>query len=456
MSNASVGNIYHQIINEVIEASRVDFEDQGVGEEVLEELRKGWQVKLSKLQVAAFPWDPPPPPAAQAPAQALAQAHAQAQVEVQAQAQAQARAQAQAQQAVPATQPGPGVSAAASVQQMSTPSYTSATLSPQPAPNAQSQPLANGLPGPSQTAGGYNGRPESMKPEPLIKQEPGLANNGMQQPPNQANSSQYNNAGPNIAAQRAAAQLQTTYGPRAAASISAIQGYGQGGQPQNSQIPPRPGGAAQPNQGQRLPQQAQYNQQMASQLAMQQQQQQQRGVQPPPRPGQQNNGFQQSQVDGPADDYEGVLMRRDQDGKTSEVGRVEIDHMLHDQIAARAKQMEGGGLMLPLKEATKHKSMGKKPAFSGPSGFDGGFDGIDDDIKKEEVDEDAINSDLDDPDEVDIADDDDEENMGHIMLCMYDKVQRVKNKWKCTMKDGVLNVNGKDYVFHKATGEYEW
>lgn len=40
MSNASVGNIYNQIINEVIEASRVDFEDQGVGEEVLEELRK--------------------------------------------------------------------------------------------------------------------------------------------------------------------------------------------------------------------------------------------------------------------------------------------------------------------------------------------------------------------------------------------------------------------------------
>lgn len=40
MSNNSVGSIYNQIINEVIEASRVDFEDQGVGEEVLEELRK--------------------------------------------------------------------------------------------------------------------------------------------------------------------------------------------------------------------------------------------------------------------------------------------------------------------------------------------------------------------------------------------------------------------------------
>jgi transcription initiation factor TFIIA large subunit len=32
-------------------------------------------------------------------------------------------------------------------------------------------------------------------------------------------------------------------------------------------------------------------------------------------------------------------------------------------------------------------------------------------------------------------------------------------KWgnrKCVMKDGVLTVNGKEYVFHKAQGEYEW
>lgn len=27
---------------------------------------------------------------------------------------------------------------------------------------------------------------------------------------------------------------------------------------------------------------------------------------------------------------------------------------------------------------------------------------------------------------------------------------------KCILKDGVLTVNGKEYVFHKATGEYEW
>ncbi|KAF3934219.1 hypothetical protein ABW20_dc0108204 [Dactylellina cionopaga] len=73
-----------------------------------------------------------------------------------------------------------------------------------------------------------------------------------------------------------------------------------------------------------------------------------------------------------------------------------------------------------------------------------------------ELDEDAINSDLDDPDEEQVDDDDDGEGIPQIMLCMYDKVQRTKNKWKCVLKHGVLTINGKEYVFQKATGEYEW
>ena len=36
------------------------------------------------------------------------------------------------------------------------------------------------------------------------------------------------------------------------------------------------------------------------------------------------------------------------------------------------------------------------------------------------------------------------------------QVARVKNKWKCTLKDGVMSVGGKEYVFHKGTGEFEW
>lgn len=71
--------------------------------------------------------------------------------------------------------------------------------------------------------------------------------------------------------------------------------------------------------------------------------------------------------------------------------------------------------------------------------------------------DDAINSELDDSDEDqdEYAEDEDLEN-GMIMLCLYDKVQRVKNKWKYVLKDGIANINGKDYVFAKATGESEW
>src|SRR4030095_16339414 len=69
------------------------------------------------------------------------------------------------------------------------------------------------------------------------------------------------------------------------------------------------------------------------------------------------------------------------------------------------------------------------------------FDGTGDDseeetkMKPETFDEDAINSDLDDPDEDLDEEDGEEDSMSQIMLCTYDKVQRVKNKWKCVLKD---------------------
>jgi transcription initiation factor TFIIA large subunit len=40
MSNTQVGNVYSQIIADVIESSRVDFEEGGVDEHVLDELRR--------------------------------------------------------------------------------------------------------------------------------------------------------------------------------------------------------------------------------------------------------------------------------------------------------------------------------------------------------------------------------------------------------------------------------
>lgn len=69
---------------------------------------------------------------------------------------------------------------------------------------------------------------------------------------------------------------------------------------------------------------------------------------------------------------------------------------------------------------------------------------------------DEIGSDLDDSD--DDVDGDGNENGGDAdtILCLYDKVQRIKNKWKCVLRDGVANVDGKEYLFSRCNTEFEW
>ncbi|KAI0539799.1 transcription factor IIA, alpha/beta subunit [Xylaria digitata] len=390
MSNSQVGTIYQQIINDVISASRVDFEEGGIDEAVLEQLKKGWQKKLSQQQLAVFPWDPKPdPPPAPVPATA------------------------------PQQNPGP-----------SAPLPTSngnGYAQPQPpAPQAMPVPMQAG-----QSTGDVR-----IKAEPTVKIEPGLEGNQMPQAIPQGDPN-------NIAQQRVIAQLQNQYGDRAAASISRLREQPSAGvaQPQNQQR------MANPSMPQAYPQQ-QYRPNVPHNPAAPQQRVPMPTGQRPPN----------SQLDGAGEDgsHVGILIRQSLNGPDTEIGQFEIDNMLHAQIAARAKAMEGGGLMLPLKRTSKDKAVPyhKSGKNSGPSRFDG----PDDDIKGEdddEDDEDAINSDLDDPDD-NVEENEDDEEGGQIMLCMYDKVQRVKNKWKCVLKDGVLNVNGKDYVFHKATGEYEW
>ncbi|KAJ2864114.1 transcription factor IIA subunit alpha [Coemansia aciculifera] len=74
---------------------------------------------------------------------------------------------------------------------------------------------------------------------------------------------------------------------------------------------------------------------------------------------------------------------------------------------------------------------------------------------KVEAPEDAINSDLDDTDEEDDIENNNEES-DHVVLCQYEKVTRSKNKWKCVLRDGIMLINGRDYLFQKATGEFEW
>ena len=91
--------------------------------------------------------------------------------------------------------------------------------------------------------------------------------------------------------------------------------------------------------------------------------------------------------------------------------------------------------------------------------------------------DDELNSDLDDDDEDYIIgaaakgstgnsrshqpDDNDSESATaildeNVVLCQFEKVTRTKNKWRCMFKSGLIHVNGKDYLFSKANGEFEW
>lgn len=51
---------------------------------------------------------------------------------------------------------------------------------------------------------------------------------------------------------------------------------------------------------------------------------------------------------------------------------------------------------------------------------------------------------------------DNEESTKNVMLCLFDKVTRVKDKRRCTLKHGFLTIGRTDYTFSVANGDLEW
>lgn len=74
----------------------------------------------------------------------------------------------------------------------------------------------------------------------------------------------------------------------------------------------------------------------------------------------------------------------------------------------------------------------------------------DDDAAAEE--EDPLNS----GDDVSDADPTEVFDAENVIVCQFDKINRSKNKWKFHLKDGIMNVNGRDQLFAKANGDAEW
>ncbi|KAF2091248.1 transcription factor IIA, alpha/beta subunit [Saccharata proteae CBS 121410] len=381
MSNAVTGQTYAQIIDRVVVASQNDFEESGVDQQTLQELKEIWQKKLSGLHVAQMPWDPAPPP--------------------------------------------PQIS------------------NPPTVPSNDAKPMQ------SSQMPVSTGPPSQAYNNPRVKAEAGF------QQPMQYPMNGYNGSPMNGSIHRAAHLIHEGFGEQGQASINAA--YRQ----QNNNV-------ALPGQ-QRPP----INLQMPANRQQQQQQAAQQRAQPPPHASSVHAAQTDGAADSAEDEWKALVAARRAQVDDGPGGRVAMDGMLRAAFEAKANIIESG-LMMPFNElpAVKNRKKNSKhlraqmhssanPFLSASTSAHAPhipqLDGeLDDEDEKVEHDDEAINSDLDDPEDDLAPSGDDEGPQGDTMICTYDKVQRVKNKWKCTLKDGVLSTGGRDYLFHKATGEFEW
>lgn len=326
---------------------------------------------------------------------------------------------------------------------------------PSNVPRPQQLPSSSGPPLPNIPIS--NGGPGDAR----IKPEPGYDLSGLPQ----SNGLPQLGYGNQTAQQRAAEQLQQRFGAQANAQISQLQARaamaGPGAMPQQ-----RPQGMQIPSplpdqQRQQMADHQQRQHQQAQEQSRQQQQYQHL------QQAQQRASINNAQTDGAGDWDAMVAERRAAALQQGPAGTHAADMTIRQQVEQMGQAMEGGGLMLPLSERPKQPKLKKRriavDAASSSSAsspqvnqsslimaqYDGANESDSDDkagIKDDPDldDEDAINSELDDPDDNVVEEQDEDGNTGQIMLCTYDKVQRVKNKWKCTLKDGVLTTGGKE------------
>lgn len=273
--------------------------------------------------------------------------------------------------------------------------------------------------------------------------------------------------GKQAALQRAGQHLQEKFGDSASTQVNQLQQRAALASQSGPQPRSQPGQAGPPHsEEQRRALQEQQRRMFMQQQAQQQRQQQQQyqGLQH----AQQRAAVNNNQTDGSAD-WDAMVAQRRADALNGDAGRADADMTIRQQVEQMGHDMEGGGLMMTLSERAKQPVHKKRMATSGPMAsssrnglstgraaaqtprvpqLDGPDDTDEDDktgIKSDiEEDEDAINSDLDDPDDNVVDENEDDTQQGQIMLCTYDKVQRVKNKWKTTLKDGVLTTGGKE------------
>lgn len=54
------------------------------------------------------------------------------------------------------------------------------------------------------------------------------------------------------------------------------------------------------------------------------------------------------------------------------------------------------------------------------------------------------------------SENEEDEQCPDVVIAQFDKVTHTKAKWRCQLKDGVMNIDGRDFLFHTANGEMQF
>ncbi|XP_034117360.1 transcription initiation factor IIA subunit 1 isoform X1 [Drosophila sulfurigaster albostrigata] len=119
----------------------------------------------------------------------------------------------------------------------------------------------------------------------------------------------------------------------------------------------------------------------------------------------------------------------------------------HQKNIAIAKQLDGA-----LDSSEEDESEESDDNMDNDDDDDLDKDDDDDAEHEDAAEEEPLNS------EDDVTDEDNAEvfDTDNVIVCQYDKITRSRNKWKFYLKDGIMNMRGKDYVFQKSNGDAEW
>ena len=117
-----------------------------------------------------------------------------------------------------------------------------------------------------------------------------------------------------------------------------------------------------------------------------------------------------------------------------------------------------------LQTAARNQSKkGEVAQLDGPEDSSDNDDVEDDDVEEEDDHDDEEHVDEHQDEEIpnsedDMSDDDPSAlfETNNVIVCQYDKITRSRHSWKLRLKDGIMNINGRDYVFGKASGNTEW